>query len=217
MTDVIALDPSTGKEVWRRPSKEQFGSPVVAQVAGEDVVITAVGDVFLASNGDSLASGIGKLKFATPVVQDGIVYFIEKKAKAVRLPDKIDGSFETVWTAGVKGSRHYASSVIHEGLIYAVSREEKFSILDAKTGEVVFEKDLDLGEGTNSAYPSVTLAGDKLFVGVEKGAMALLELGRTYTEVARSKVEGFRSSPVFVGNRMCLREFDNLYCFQEQG
>jgi outer membrane protein assembly factor BamB len=215
ITDLIALDPETGAEVWRRPSKEKFGSPVVTQIDGKDIVITAVGDVFRASNGDSLAKGIGNLEYATPVVQDGVVYFIEKKARAVKLPKMIDGAFDTLWTAGVKGSRHYASSVVHEGLIYAVSREEKFSILDAKTGKAVFEKDLDLGEGTNSAYPSVTLAGDKLFIGAEKGTMAVIEVGRTYKEIARNTIEGFRSTPVFAGNRMYLRAFDHLYCFEK--
>ncbi len=216
ITDLIALDPATGKEVWRRPSKEKFGSPVVARIDGKDIVITPVGDVFRASDGEPLAQGIGNLEYATPVVQDGIVYFIEKKATAVKLPEKIDGAFEAVWVTGVKGSRHYSSPVIHGGLIYAISREEKFSILDAKTGKPVFEKDLDLGEGTNSAYPSITLAGDKLFIGAEKGTMAVIEVGETYKEIARNAVEGFRSSPVFVGNRMYLRAFDHLYCFEKR-
>lgn len=149
------------------------------------------------------------------MAQDGIIYFIEKKATAVRLPEKINGTFETVWTTGIQGSRHYASSVVHDGLIYAVSREEKYSILDAKTGKLVFEKDLDLGDGTNSAYPSVTLAGDKLYIGVEGGTMAIAELGSDYKEIARNTVEKFRSSPVFDGNRMYLRAFDHLYCFEQ--
>ncbi len=216
ITDLIALDPATGKEVWRRPAKEKFGSPVVTRISGEEIVITPAGDVFRAVDGKPLARGIGKLEYATPVVQEGVVYFIEKKATAVKLPEKIDGAFETVWTTRVKGSRHYSSPVIHNGLIYAISREEKFSILDAKTGKLVFEKDLYLGEGTNSAYTSITLAGDKLFVGAESGTTVVIEPGGTYKEIARNAVEGFRSSPVFVGNRMYLRAFDHLYCFEKK-
>jgi outer membrane protein assembly factor BamB len=115
----------------------------------------------------------------------------------------------------VHGSRHYASPLIHRGLIYAVSREEKFSILEAATGTLVFSMDLDLGTRSNSAYTSVTLAGDKLFIGAESGTTVVLEPGQAYEEIARNMVEGFRSSPVFAGKRMYLRAFDHLYCFEK--
>lgn len=220
ITDLIGLDPATGAEVWRMPSEEKFGSPVVTAVAGVDIAITPVGDVFRAEDGKKLASGIGKLEYATPVVQDGVVYFIEKKATAVQLPATIGEKFEAqeLWVTRAEGSRHYASPVIHDGLIYALSREEKFTILDAASGEVVHEQDLDLGEksGSNSAYASVTLAGGKLFIGAENGTTVVLEPGRSYQEIARNKVEGFRSSPVFAGDRMYLRAFDFLYCFVEK-
>ncbi len=125
ITDLIGLDPATGAEIWRAKSEEKFGSPVVTRVGDTDIVITPVGDVFRAADGVQLASGIGKLEYATPVVQDGVVYFIEKKATAVQLPKVLGETFDskTLWVARVEGSRHYASSVIHDGLVYALSRE----------------------------------------------------------------------------------------------
>ncbi len=215
ITDLIALDPATGEEVWRQASQVKFGSPVVTRIGAADVVITPSGDVFRARDGKPLARQIGNLEYATPVVQEGMVYFIEKKAVAVKLPEEIGGPFETAWIAPVHGSRHYASPLIHRGLIYAVSREEKFSILEAATGTLVFSMDLDLGTRSNSAYTSVTLAGDKLFIGAESGTTVVLEPGQAYEEIARNMVEGFRSSPVFAGKRMYLRAFDHLYCFEK--
>jgi outer membrane protein assembly factor BamB len=219
ISDLIGLDPASGKEMWRAVSQEKFGSPVVTQVGDTDIVITPTGDVFRAADGKALASEVGKLEFATPVVQDGIVYFIEKKATALKLPEALGDTFqgEELWVGRANGSRHYASSVIHDGLIYAVSRGEKFSVLEATSGALVYEKQLDIGEGGNSAYASVTLAGDKLFVGAENGTTVVLALGRQYREIARNKVEGFRSSPVFVGGLMYLRAFDYLYCLKEEG
>lgn len=215
--DLIALDPATGEEAWRAESRVKWGSPAVARVAGADVIITPAGDVFRADSGEPLASAIGNLEFATPVVQDGVIYFIEKKATAVRLPGALDEPFEELWVGRLQGSRHYASPVIHDGLIYAVSREEQFSILDAETGELVHERKLDLGSGSNSAYPSISLAGDKLYVSAESGTTVVLEPGREYREIARSSIGGFRSSPVFAGDRMYVRAFDALYCFGSQG
>jgi outer membrane protein assembly factor BamB len=220
ITDLIGLDPTTGAEVWRAPSAEKFGSPVVTKIGDTDIVITPSGDVFRAKDGKQLASEIGKLEYATPVVQDGVVYFIEKKATAVQLPKMLGEKFDskTLWVGRAEGSRHYASSVIHDGLIYALSREEKFTILDAATGAVVHQQDLNLGErsGSNSAYASIALAGDKLFIGAENGTTVVLQPGRTYKEIARNKIEGFRSSPVFEGERMYLRAFDYLYCFEKK-
>ena len=215
--DLIALDPGTGKEAWRAKSEVKWGSPVVTRVAGVDAVLTPGGDVFRADSGERIAAEIGSVEYATPVVQDGVVYFIEKKATAVRLPEALDGPFETLWVGRLQGSRHYASPVVHDGLIYAVSREEMFSILDAGSGELVHERRLDLGSGTNSAYPSLALAGGKIYLSTENGTTVVLEPGREYREIARSSIGGFRASPVFVGDRMYVRAFDALYCFSENG
>ena len=234
LVDLFGLDPATGAEKWRVSSKAKWGSPAVTKISGVDVVITPSGDVFRAADGQQLAEEIGKLEYAAPVVQDGVVYFIQKKAQAVELPTAMPAftpkgwlgrlsrivadSFPTPvrWTTRIRGSRHYASSVIHEGLVYAISREEMFAVIDANTGEVVYQKRLNLGGGSNSAYPSVTLAGDKLFVGSETGTTLVLALGRTYREVARNAIEGYRSSPVFAGDRMYLRGFEYLYCFSSR-
>ena len=217
LVDLFGLDPATGAEKWRAKADAKWGSPVVADIGGVAVVITPAGDVFRVADGQRLAERIGRLKFAAPVVQDGVVYFIEKRAQAIALPDSLSAadSFPTPvrWTTRIQGSRHYASSVIHEGLVYAISREEMFAVIDANTGEVVYQRRLDLGGGNNSAYPSVTVAGDKLFVGSESGTTAVLALGRTYRELARNSVEGYRSSPVFAGERLYLRAFKYLYCF----
>ena len=214
--DLFALDPETGEEVWRAPSQPKWGSPVAARIGETEVVITPAGDVFRAADGKAIASEVGNLQFATPVVQDGIVYFIEKRATAVRLPSALDGAFEQLWESRIQGSRHYASVVIHEGLIYAVSREQIFSILDAETGELLHERKLDLDSGSNTAYPSISLAGDKIYLSTENGTTVVLEPGREYKELARSSIEGFRSSPVFAGDRMYVRAFEHLYCFGPQ-
>ena len=214
VVDLIALDPKTGEEVWRAESEPRWGSPVVTQIGGVDVVITTAGDVFRVDNGHEVARDIGGLHFAVPVIQDGVVYFIEKEATAVRLPERLDGEFKELWKSRVKGSRHYASSLVHDGLIYAISREQDFTILDAETGEVLDEESFNLYDGgSNGAYSSITLAGDKLFLGTENGASVVFETGKEYKEVARNQVEGYRSTPIFDGDRMYLRAFDYLYCF----
>jgi outer membrane protein assembly factor BamB len=213
LVDLIALDPATGKEAWRAESKVAWGSPVVTRIGDAEVVITPAGDVFRADSGERVATEIGGLEYATPVIQDGVIYFIEKRATAVKLPAALGEPFETLWQSRLKGSRHYASSLIHDGLIYAVSREEEFSILDASTGKLVLERRLDLGSGANSAYPSISLAGGHVYLSTENGTTVVLEPGREYKELARNSIGEFRGTPVFVEDRMIVRAFDYLYCF----
>lgn len=213
IVDLVALDPATGRELWRAPSQNEWGSPVATTIGEVEVVLTPSGDVFKAEDGTKLASEIGRLRYAAPIVEDGVAYFIEKKATAVRLPASIDGRFEPLWQARVDGSRHYASSVLHQGRLYAISREQDFTILEAATGKVLDQQKLGLDDSTNGAYTSITLAGDKLYLSTENGVGIVAAAGETYEELARNRIEGLRSTPIFDGDRMYVRGFDYLYAF----
>jgi hypothetical protein len=103
--------------------------------------------------------------------------------------------------------------LIHVGLIYVICGNRIFTVLDAKNGRLVYQERLNFGTGR--VYPSITLAGDQLFVNADNGVTLILEPGREYKEVGRNTLEEFRSSPVFVGKRMCLRGYKHLYCIGE--
>jgi len=85
-----------------------------------------------------------------------------------------------------------------------------FSVVDATTGEKVSERRLDFGGG--QSYPSITLAGHRLFVGSDNGTTIVLQPGREYKELARNSLETFRSSLVFEGKRMYVRTTKGLWC-----
>ncbi len=215
---LVALDTATGKEVWRTECERKWGSPTATKIDGVDVVIMSTGDVVRVSDGRKLGDRIGGLSYGTPVVEGDIVYLIEGRGRAVRLIG-IEGDTlktEKLWESRLKGSRHYGSVVVHDGLIYAVSREEWFGVVDAKTGEVVYEKQLEFGGDKNEVYVSVTLGGENIYVGGEMGKFAVIKLGREYVEVVRNEFEGTRSSPVFIDGRMYVRGFKHMWCIGEQ-
>jgi outer membrane protein assembly factor BamB len=216
--DLFGLDPDTGEVKWRTRSRHRWGSPIATQIGDTHVIITPNGEVVRADDGHTLATGLGQLEYAAPVVHDGVVYFIENNSRAVRLPQTAAEPFEVerLWSARVEGDRHYASPVIHDGLIYTISRGENLTVLDAATGDKLYERPMRLGGSMpNSAYPSITLAGNLLYVSSESGATAVMRPGREYDEVARNKTTGFRGSPVFVGDRLYLRCFDALRCISD--
>ena len=213
--NVTALDLKSGKVVWTVKSKNQWGSPVAARIGDTDVAITANGKIVRIADGTVLAGGVSKLEYCAAVVKDGIAYFIENGGKAIRLPAKASDSIEVeeLWKTTPKKDRYYASPVVHDGLIYACTQKQVFSVIDAEDGKVVYEKKLNLGGGT--MYPSITLAGGLLYVSIDNGTTIVLEPGREYKEIARNKLEPFRSTPVFIGKRMYVRGLKNLYCVGE--
>jgi outer membrane protein assembly factor BamB len=222
---LVALDPATGEDLWRQPAetwpnprKKQWGSPVATRIGETDVVISVMGNVLRASDGKILFPKLGHIEFCAPVVVDGIAYFIGKgKGRAVRLPKTLDGQPEVIWETKTAKERYYASPVVHDGLLYAISQRGAFSAFDAKTGKELYRIQYllaDTVKDPNAAYTSVTLAGDALFFAGMNGQVVVVATGREYKQLARNTLEkSLRSNPVFEGTRMYLRAPGKLYCF----
>lgn len=208
---LYALDTETGAVKWEAKSSQRWGSPVGARVGDVEVAVTPGGDVVRVSDGAVQASRVGELAFCAPVVKDGIAYFIQAGGKAVKMTAGEGGSVKTevLWTTKPKDDRYYASPVVHDGLIYAVTQAGEFSVIDAGTGEVVHNRKIRLDA---TVYPSVTLAGNKIYLMGEGGTCVVLEAGREAKEIARNKFARNRSCPVFTGARMYLRALDKVYC-----
>ena len=212
VVDLVALDPDTGEELWRTKSQHRWGSPARAKIGEVDVVVTAGGDVVRVSDGKALARGLAKLDYCAPVIHGNMAYYIEHGGKALKLPDQAAEKIEppSLWQTRPKSDRYYASPVLHEGLLYAVNQAGAFSAIDADSGEVVYEKALELGKGT--CYPSVTLAGKYVFVSSDNGTTLVVRPGRQYEQIAKNTLEVFRSCPVFSGTRLYIRGRKKLYC-----
>jgi len=208
---VTALDPATGTNQWQTDSGSASGAPVQARIGDVGAIVTPGGDIIRVADGRKLAQRVSSLAYCAPVVQNGIVYFIQHGGKAVRLPATAADTNqpETVWTTNPKDDRYYASPVVQDGLIYAVNQRGDWSVIDAANGQLVTEHKLDLG---GTIYPSVTLAGGFVFVSSDNGKTLVLQTGREYKEVGRNSLEPFRSSPVFVGQRVYVRALDHLWC-----
>lgn len=208
---LTALDPATGDEVWRVPSKARWGSPVVARIGDVEGIITANGELVRAVDGQILAKGLHGLQYCAPLVDDGVVYFIENGGTAYRLPVSGDEPSppERLWRTAPRKDRYYASPVCHEGRIFAIDRAGNYSVIDAASGEVLGARKLDLG---GTAYPSITFAGGRLYVSSDTGKTLVLEPAVEYKELAVNQLPRFRSSPLFDGERVYIRTERALYC-----
>ncbi|MDY7010370.1 MAG: PQQ-binding-like beta-propeller repeat protein, partial [Planctomycetota bacterium] len=216
LLDLIALDARSGKVLWKVKTKPWWGTPALSRIGNVDVVITPHGGIVRIADGAILADNLSKLYSGSPITESKIAYFIETGAVAIKLPPKTSEKItpKIIWRITLKNDIYYASPVLHNGLIYAITQHNFFSVIDAKDGSVVYKKKLNLGGGT--VYPSITLAGDYLYVSIDNGTTIVMKPGRKYEEVARNKLEPFRSSPVFRDKRLYVRGLKNLYCIGKE-
>lgn len=211
LNDLVALDRTTGEPVWRVALPARHATPAVMKVGTTQVVVSPAGAVIRLADGkvllktDALTSSE-----CSPILRDGVVYTFSGRARAVRFAlDGDDGvKLEKVWEAKIAGDRRTPSAVLHDGLIYAVTTNGMLDVLDASTGEQVYQQRLQIGE----IYASAAVAGEHLFISGTKGATAVLEPGRNYRQVTRNQLEGFGSCPIFAGQKMFVRTNKHLYC-----
>jgi len=214
---LTALNLANGQVLWE--AKEvacSYGSPALAKIGGEEVVITPRGDVVGVRDGKVLLKEIGQTAHTTPLVHEDIVYFIDQGCSAVRLPKKIETPLEAkrLWVGSVEGET-FASPVLHANRLYTIDSHGIYRVLDAGTGKILLEKDSGLkpAEGEVNLYPSVTLAGKYLFLSNDRGQTLLLEPGDEYKEVRRNHLEsGAGGSLLFLGKHLFVRGERRLFC-----
>jgi outer membrane protein assembly factor BamB len=222
---LIALDARTGEPVWKNKEvPEQYGTPIPAVLGGVEVAVMPSGQVVRVSDGAILASELGGLQYASPLVQDGAVYLIQAGASAKQLSASSRDKWEArqLWEQELDGV-YYASALLDKGLIYAVSNAGNFYILDSKDGKILAERELDLPSGAGrtgasgaNLYPSLVLAGNTVMLFNDQGDALVLEPGRQYKELRRNHLgAGHGSAPAFDGKFIYMRGDQNLYCIGE--
>jgi len=232
---MFALDASSGKEVWQAPVKESFNAPAVLSHMGKDtVIVMGSGEVRLGTDGRLLIYG-GGCDLCAPVSQDGVVYITNGNQgwaggfRAFKLPAEPPATAtqpDILWKSALYGAHYNCSPIVHDGLVYALRGTGQFTVMDAKTGAVVYDRLLDNPGIAKGAFflSNLTVAGKYIYASYSRAASyskpeysltIVIETGREYKEVARNELERFISSPVFRGKRMYLRTSKNLYCIGE--
>jgi outer membrane protein assembly factor BamB len=212
---LTALDPATGKELWKAEVETHYGSPAVFTLNGTLLAVNAKGAIIRISDGAVLAKdiapGLQGDQSPSPIVQGNTVYFTYLRCCAVKL-SMADGKIRTeeLWDQDLPGAI-IASPILKDGLLYVVpGGQPVYHVLEAATGKVLLEKPLELDP---NIYPSLTLAGKYLFLGNDKGTMLVLEPGKEFKQVQKNELaDGSGASPVFSGSQLFLRGGEFLYC-----
>jgi outer membrane protein assembly factor BamB len=233
---VVAMDKSTGKDVWRTkrtkvfnvfsPQKSRsFSTPIIASIDGKDCLLSVGAgrtygyDPLTGKELWNIDHG-GYSNVGRPLFGDGMLFFSTGFEAAELLAVKVAG----VAPAADGTPRHLAdrdiawraktaipkkpSLLLVKGKIYTSSDNGVVQSLDSTTGKPIWSKRL------GTAYSaSPIFAGGHLYFFSEKGQVHVLRPGGDEPQIV-SEIqmdEGFMASPAVVGNALILRTSGHLY------
>lgn len=229
---LLALNAKDGTTLWKaEEAKPTHGTPLIAKVGGVDVIVTPGGDIVRIDDGEILCSGLFESTFTTPMIEGGVLYVIDGKARALELPQKIEKGMrlKELWSTKMKGS-FMASPVYHDGLIYTIESQKcRVHILDAKTGTLLTTtKDVDEVTKVEKLEPGVKIDGlmraqyayaspvatdNEIYYFDDAGNTAILQLGREHRVSRINKLDdAFIGTPFFVDDKIIIRGRQSVYC-----
>ncbi len=210
---LLAVDPDRGTTLWEAAGSSGWGTPAAVEQAGRWIVITPAGDWFDAADGTRIASNVQEFQWNGPVVVDGVVHHLDERGASAVAIDP-DATPRPLWQADVQRNRYYATSLVHDGLVYNLHRAGRLTVLDAADGTKVYEQNIDFGRERMTVYPSPVAAAGRVYLSADNGVTVAIQAGRTFEPLGRGQLDSFRSTPVFVGRRVLIRTLRGLVCLE---
>lgn len=217
---LLAVDKRTGKERWRADrgkGRLSYSTPLVVNTPSAPELIVNSServDAYDPRTGAHLwfTGGTNRFPIPMPVFHDGLIYmsrgYRSGPYMAIRPGGRGDVSkSHVVWEAAT-GAPYISSLVFNAGLIYMATDVGAITVVDAETGQRVFQQRID---GVFSASP---VAGDgKIYFVSETGETIVLQAGRTPTVLARNDLgERAVASPAISNGRIFIRTDDHVFC-----
>lgn len=202
-----ALDAETGRFAWQqtRPQRLNWGSPIVANVAGKDQLLLSGGERISSydpKTGRPLwsVSALASATCGTVVWDDDTVYASGGYPKRETAAVKADGSGTIRWKNTAKC--YEQSMLYHDDHLYAVDDQGIAFCWHAKSGREKWKSRL---QGPVSASP--VLVGDTIYASNERGTTFVFKASPdSFQSVARNQLgDSSFATPTVVDNRMYLR------------
>jgi outer membrane protein assembly factor BamB len=223
---LLALDPATGRELWRSVPYADFGTPAVAHVGHTTVLLTPSGELVRAVDGYVLSKGLGDLWFAGPQVIGNDVFYVgghaEHQIETGQPLHAVSWRLAEVGPGDVRATKRwdqilptkeplYTSPAFAAGALFSVDRGANVWRIDPATGAVT-----DLGtvlgkQALGLVYSSPVSVDGSLWISSESGALGVI------TPQGQAKDMGvwepLRSTLVFDRDRLFVRTLDHVLCF----
>ena len=222
---VVAVDPATGKELWKAADDPvSYSSPVVAKVAGEETAV-----FFTRSGLLAVTPVTGKVRFtfpwrprlhasvnaATPIVSGDQVYLSTSYGTGAVVLDLSKAEPREVWSGDNSMSNHYSTPVLVGDHLYGIDgRQEggraRLRCVEWATGKVKWTT-----EGFGCA--GLIAVDGLILAAAEGGDVVAFEPSATeYKELARATVmdSPVRALPALADGRLFLRDGKKLVAVQ---
>ena len=108
-----------------------------------------------------------------------------------------------------------SAALVGDKLYFTERNEATLTVLDAKTGKQVIDK--ERLPNVRSFYGSPIAAAGRVYFTDQGGVTLVLKTGNEVEVLSVNRLEDkFDASPVAVGKQLFLRGHSNLYCIEEQ-
>jgi outer membrane protein assembly factor BamB len=221
---LVALDKTTGKEVWRASDiRDSWSSPLLvdAPAGKKELVIISKSQLlaFDPASGAPLwqAAGSKPPRYICPSATsaDGVVYAVHGyhgPAVAVRSGGRGDVT-ETHQTWSLKKGSNVSSPVYHDGHLYWVNDQAFAFCVNAASGKLIYQERLEPAAG--EVYASPVIADGKLYYVSRKNGTYVLAAQPKFQILAHNVIATddsiFNASPVVTAKGLLLRSDKFLY------
>jgi len=229
---VVALNKTTGKTVWKtdrsvnftgvpRDLRKCYATPIVIESGGQRQLIS-VGP--RATMGYEIATGRERWKVTyggwsiapRPVFGHGMIFMINDYLRpelwAVRPDGEGDVTASHIAWKHNKTMPSRPSPLLVDDLLFLINSDGVATCLEAKTGEVVWQKRIG---GKFSASPIYAAA--RIYLFDESSVTTVIEAGREFKKLAVNKLidEQLMASPAAVGNSLFVRTATHIYRIED--
>lgn len=220
---VLALDVSTGDEVWSADRDTiSWASPMIARTEfGPQLVLNSSSTV------DAYEPSTGKLLWSqdfltgevapSPVYSNGIVFSANEYAVAAAV--RISGSADAIESEIIWEYDEYLpeiSSPVSDGerIYFGTSAGDLVCLnllSETDEGEEVWVEEMDMGFNS-----SPVVVGDRIYVADEDGVVYVIKTGPAYELISTIEMgEQINATPAFMDGRIYLRTAQHLYCIEQ--
>jgi outer membrane protein assembly factor BamB len=232
---LLALEPKTGKELWRHVRKtdaqlesmESYATPIPFEHEGRQQLLILGGDYLTAHDADTGAEmwrcgGFNPRRdqwmriVSSPVSWDGIVFAAGPKRIplfAVRAGGHGDVTASHVAWQFAEYPPDVCTPAVYKDKLFVLDGDKQtLSCLDPKTGAKKWQGNLGVRENFKA---SPTAADGKIYCLSERGTLVICDAGDEFKLLSTARLGGgepSRSSVAVSGSQLFVRTADSLIC-----